>query len=599
MMANPHGCGFDGVKIIDAENSDSFSRARLCAAIILAAGAFSYSSASPGQFSKHTMLPRRSAAEIENHRSHGNQGHNFQMKTSKNELPGWFQYGLLIFAGAFLYQDLFILPATPIFDPNVDQILNLQNAMRMIDGQVIYRDFFQFTPPGTELIYFALFKLVGVHAWIPNAMMMVLGLSLTWVCIVISRKILSGAVVFLPALLFLLLALHPVLDANHSWYSILAVMVAMVLVVEERTTARIAGAAALFAVASFFTQTRGVVSGVGLAVFLLWEHRWKQQSVRQLLKFEGVLAGVFSVVTIVLNLYFIRSAGLKRYWWDTVTFVVKYYSADSPSNNFRAYMAFAPNVGHWYNPALLSWIFIYSLLPLVYVLFFVRYWRESTKRTEQPWARLMLVNLPGFSLFLGVAPAPAYWRLCAVAMPGMVILGWFLSSPGRVLSLTRQAIWAGTALLVVVGGIRHQTREWNDFNSPVGHVALFDADAYERFEWLRSHTHPGQFLFDSRGEAYFLFRLKCPSEIQFLTFTDYVRPEQVINIVESLESRQVPMVLWCPDFDAGAHGYQPGDHLGPIRAYLHSHYHQVKTFEPLVQVLERNGLPVSQPDGIR
>lgn len=42
-----------------------------------------------------------------------------------------------------------------------DVSVHLLNAARILDGETIYRDFFQFTLPGTELVYLALFKLTG------------------------------------------------------------------------------------------------------------------------------------------------------------------------------------------------------------------------------------------------------------------------------------------------------------------------------------------------------------------------------------------------------------------------------------------------------
>jgi hypothetical protein len=498
-----------------------------------------------------------------------------------------------------LYLDLFVLPATPIYDPNKDQLLNLHNATRMLDGQMIYRDFFQFTTPGTELIYFALFRLFGVRAWIPNAMLVLLGLSVTWLCIFISRKIFNGLTVYLPALLFLLLSLHPTLDGTHQWYSMLAVMAATASVMEERSPTRVAGAAALCALASFFTQTRGVAAIAGLAVFLWWEHPREPQGARSLLKTEALLAGVFSAVTVGLNLYFIWAAGLQRFLWCTVTFMLKYYPTDAPSNNLQAYMAFMPSPPHWYHPALLAWIFIHALLPLVYLLFFARCWRESRKRPEQPWDRLMLLSLMGLFLFSAVAPAPDYGRLCAVAFPGLIIFVWFLIAAGKLHFLARQVLWLSTGIVLVGSALHSQTRRWVNFDSPIGRVALYDSQIHDRYEWLRSHTHPGQFLFDGRGEVYYLLGLRSPAEVQFLAYTDYLRPGQVRNVVESLETWRVSMVLWCPGFDAGAQGYQPGDHLGPLRAYLNSHYHQVTVLGNDVEVLERNGPPVSASDAIR
>ncbi|HEV2444447.1 MAG TPA: hypothetical protein VGS58_00935, partial [Candidatus Sulfopaludibacter sp.] len=70
-----------------------------------------------------------------------------------------------------------------------DQSIYLLNSRRMLEGQVIYRDFFQFTPPGTETLYWMLFKLWGVRAWIPEGALLGLGVALTWLSIVISRRL--------------------------------------------------------------------------------------------------------------------------------------------------------------------------------------------------------------------------------------------------------------------------------------------------------------------------------------------------------------------------------------------------------------------------
>jgi len=53
----------------------------------------------------------------------------------------------------------------------------LLNARRMLEGQVLYRDFFDYLAPGTDAIYFALFKLFGPRTWIPNAMFLLLGMG--------------------------------------------------------------------------------------------------------------------------------------------------------------------------------------------------------------------------------------------------------------------------------------------------------------------------------------------------------------------------------------------------------------------------------------
>lgn len=509
------------------------------------------------------------------------------MGASQGQPPRWFHYCFLVFAAAFLYLELFVLPATPIAGTDHDQSLYLHNAMRMFDGQMIYRDFFQFTPPGTELVYLALFKLFGVRAWIPNATLVVLGLSLTWLCVFISRKVLSGLAAYLPGLLFLILAFHPVLDGSHHWFSMLAVTAATALLIEERNPTRVAGAGALCALASFFTQPRGVLAVVGLALFLWWEHRKKPPGGGSLLRSEAVLAGVFTAVTAVLNWYFVWAVGLKRFLWSIVVFGVKYYPAESQLNSLRVYMASVPTVAHWRHVPEPGWAFIHALLPLVYLIFFARCWREFQKRPEQPWDRLMLVNLMGFFLFVGVAPAPVYWRLCVVSPPGLIILAWFLGSHGKLQVLARQMLWLGT-VVAMVGFALHQQTRWRAYlNAPTGRAAFFEPGDYQRYRWLASHTHPSEPFFDCSGQAYFLLGLRSPAVVSFLSGTDYMRPDQVRNLIESLERHRVTPVLWCTDLDPG--GIRPDDNLGPLRDYLRAHYYVAEAPGNSVQVLERNG----------
>ena len=68
----------------------------------------------------------------------------------------------LLGAGAalYLYLNLFRLLDIPLVLGG-DQVYFWMNAHRMLFGERIYQDFFQATPPGTDLVYFAAFKVFG------------------------------------------------------------------------------------------------------------------------------------------------------------------------------------------------------------------------------------------------------------------------------------------------------------------------------------------------------------------------------------------------------------------------------------------------------
>ena len=127
---------------------------------------------------------------------------------------------LYFLLGAFgcLYLKSFILPHTPICQGDSSPLFLLE-AARLLRGQVIYRDFFEFALPGIQYVYFILFKLFGMQAWIPNAMFVLLGVGLAWTGVAITRHLMAGKRVFLPSLLFLGFAFISEPDPTHHWYS--------------------------------------------------------------------------------------------------------------------------------------------------------------------------------------------------------------------------------------------------------------------------------------------------------------------------------------------------------------------------------------------
>jgi hypothetical protein len=58
----------------------------------------------------------------------------------------------------YLYALLFQFPRIPILLSG-DQVYFWMNGQRMLYGERVYGDFF--TPPGTDVFYFGLFKLMG------------------------------------------------------------------------------------------------------------------------------------------------------------------------------------------------------------------------------------------------------------------------------------------------------------------------------------------------------------------------------------------------------------------------------------------------------
>jgi hypothetical protein len=296
----------------------------------------------------------------------------------RRALP-WFLLGVAIFLGSLLFT-----PARAAIFPPGDVTIYMLNAARMLQGQIIYKDFFEFTPPGTELVYFVLFRIFGPHAWIPNAMLLLLGLSLVWLSIAVSRRVMCGWAVFLPGLLFLTFSLYNWLDVSHHWYSVLAIMAATALIIEKRTPRRMAVVGVLCGLASFFTQARGMLALVGFASFLVWERRWKAERRPDFFRSEVYLAASFGLTVLATNAYFVWRAGLARFLEATIVFGVRYYSA-YPLNTWSAYLSAPPllPLRPWYAlPFAAIYLSVHILVPGAYLLF----WGAVHARVSPPAA---------------------------------------------------------------------------------------------------------------------------------------------------------------------------------------------------------------------
>lgn len=365
-------------------------------------------------------------------------------------------------------------------------------------------------------------------------------------------------------------------------------MAALAVLIEERSPRRLVLAGALCGLSAWFNQSRGPAGLMGFAIYLLWESYQAKRTWRSLLGQQALLCGSFVGTLVGLSSYFVWKAGLERFLYCSVVFVMKYLPL-SYGNGWNAYGADMPSFDHWYSAtAPGTWLSIHLLVPLVYLLFFFRAWRERVRHPKEPWDRLMLVSVVGLFLFLGVAPAATQERLTTVSLPALILLVWFAKWSGKLERVVLLLLWVLALGLVAMETRSTQTHSYETLDLPAGRIAFFHPSDVEVFRWFLAHARPSDFLFGDHPGTNFGLRLRNPAQVDFdwVTETDYTRPEQVQNVVETLEAKQVRWVEWVAETEPSG---QPGDHLGPLRSYLHTHYHVAKSFyDGEVQVLERN-----------
>jgi hypothetical protein len=501
---------------------------------------------------------------------------------------------LFLFAGfIFLYPFLFAPHFIPI-DRDVCNSAYVSDAYRMYQGDVMYRDFFQFSPPATALVYFFLFKLFGLQPWIINLENMLLGLSLAWLGVIIAKKVTHPNLALLPSAIFLAELYKGFLEPTHHWYSLLAACGGIAVLIERRTPARIAAAGFFGALSACFTQMRGVGVILGFAVFICWESRRKQEDWRALLKKEAWLLASFLGTLIALNGYFIWQAGLRRFLWCTVVFGIKCYPKDAEWNTFRVFSLGLPKFvtlrGFIYQCG--EWLFVNGIMPATAILFFARYGRDRGKKPIEFWERPMLLAVVGASMFLGIAAAPALHRLAACAFPGLLLLGWFLDSPGKLARVLKILLPVGVLVIALHGMFKAESPHRWTFTTRQGNLALEDWKRYEGFAWVQQHTRPKEYFYDAADEYWvgeYCLDLRNPTPLSIIKNNGYTTPEQVAEVIQGLERHHVHYVAWSPpELDVIPAWENPSeDPLGPLRDYLHSHYQLVKVLANADQIWER------------
>jgi hypothetical protein len=449
---------------------------------------------------------------------------------------GW-TWLYLAATAVYFYLALFLPPSTPLFHSS-DGSIYLNDARRMLDGETPYRDFFQFAPPGLDLLYYGLFKLFGVRLWLPNIVMVLVAVTFAWLGVVVSRRVMSPGLAFLPGLLFAVALSEWVWSPTHHWFSVLAIMGAMALLLDRRTTPRILLAGLLCGIATCFTQNRGLVALLGFAIFLGWESQnlgeeWQSFVKKQLLVVSGFLAAV-----VIVNAYYVEQAGWDRFIFCTFTFVIRHYPTVR-GNTFWNVFDQIPLHSQWYGLRyFLVWAMVNSVVPFIAPLFLLRYAKPSQPRPAA-WEQLVLIASTSLACTLAVAPSPSFSRLTAGGLPALVLLVWHLDGPARWCRILRRAVWAcvliavprrtiWTGAQIAAAAALGWQVPWTGsvLDTASGRLAFpGEPSTYLAYKWIQEQTCPGDYFFDLHWvDRYWFLGLRNPTSTPLFTPTDYTTP---------------------------------------------------------------------------
>jgi len=493
----------------------------------------------------------------------------------------WVWPVLLVGIPLYLYVNLFAFRNIP-FHLDGDQTFFWAYALRMLHGDLIYRDFFQFTPPGTDLFFLALFKLFGPRIWVMNSAVLLLGAALCGICFSIAKRLMDRDMAMLATLFFLVFVYSRLLDATHHWFSLLALLCAVRVVMPEWTGLRSAIAGTLLGVASFFTQTAGVAGLIALLLSLAWERLGAKKSWRGIIGYQLMLLAAFGLTVGALDAYLITKIGWRQLWYFLVVYP-RHYVEFGRQNLFPGFHAALT----WRTlPDLTRRLFVYVLLLILYPSVLWHCWRERSQAAPR---NVMQLSLLGLMLLLEVITRTNWVRIYAVSAPALILLAWVIARRFKPRRYVLAAGWAIVACLAVVQtwSRHHDGRRMIEL--PAGKTVL-STQKYEKFSWLMQHTKPGDFFYQALWvNVYPPLELRSPVFLDVLISDEDTRPEFVALSLRQLERAQVKYILWSPMLNGPLDPGRPWEyHLGPLRAYLLNHYARVQVFSDQDEVWQRD-----------
>jgi hypothetical protein len=479
-----------------------------------------------------------------------------------------------LFGAFFLYLLLFILPGTPVFYEE-DHLIFANDAWRMMQGEVLYRDIFQITFPGTQVLYLGFFLLFGAKFWIINAVILLQGLAQFLISLAISKRLLgAGWHAYVPSCIFLFLGFRWFgLDGSHRMLSPVFIWLAILILLGSRSIPRVIAAGVLCGIASYFTQQRGLLAVSAIAFFLLIEFLKDRNDPKRLLLLEAILLGSFGGALFVLLLPFLISAGLIAFFESTILFIGHYVR--DPSTNYATYFIAFTNVLQ--QGVLISAIslFYYLLIPLIYIATFVFLWRKRYV------AEVFLIAVVGFFLAAGtIGPNPG--RIFQISIPGSVLLVWLLfnarpNAPGfaRIVVVS----------LVVFGGSIAARIQANRsilyLDAPTGKLAFLSSEVFERYAWLNANANINEYVFEVYEPAVnFPLLLRSPVRIPFLLNTGYTPESQVTEAIQDLGDKQPRFILWDKKWTEEIMNGTSNGNLAPLYDYMKQKYRSERRFTP-------------------
>jgi hypothetical protein len=470
-----------------------------------------------------------------------------------------------------------------------DESLLLYETLRIMRGEVFYRDIFNNIAPGAHLVFLTLFAIFGASITTARlAIAVVHGLIAVIIYACCRRLGVRRGLGAAAALAHLALAQPAFPYASPHWLSALLGVALLLAALRRPWAARTPGAAWLGVIAGLLTAVhhqRGVILLPGAVAVLVadWLVTWRcsgREPARTLLRRLQWLLGAYAAVVVPFFAALLWWAGVGPVWAALVEFPLVHYRRFNQTPPWGAVNLLTAPLAAYTLPRLLAWLPL-ALLP-VGTGGLVRAWRRAPGEAPQRPIALVVVGL--FTL-ASTLYFPDFIHLAFIAPVLIVALAtdveWGLAALGATTrpkrkSAARFGVRAAVVLLLLVLAAKigaNLRRSQRDFavrvETPFGRIALRSAATAELVATIRTLANAApnrqMFVYPGYPALYLMTGTDNPTPFQIL-LPGYNPPQALAAARVGLQIKRVPLVVLV-------HAAIAAD--DPILRYVREHYDPV------------------------
>ena len=474
---------------------------------------------------------------------------------------------LLIFSVSLAYLCLFRSYA----NLDCDEGIVLQGAQRILDGQVLYRDFFSFYTPGSYYLFALLFKLFGSSMLVARTALSLCGGIFSVLTYLIARRVCERWSSVLAAYLVTLCVLPNRFAVLHNWDSTLFAYLTLycaILLLQRPHWFWALAMGTLASLTALFEQSKGVGLIAGLAtgyVILIYFRRIRFRPRDIALALVGLAWPALAVAA-----YFAAERALPQMMVDLLWPIQHYSSVNTVP---FGYIPVRGGLGQLITDAapmqavLMSLVFLscwsVSALPLLAPGIFMYSAFQLKKRVSGERFSYYILCCSGIAgLLLSVlVTRKDFMHLLHIAPVAFLILAWIMDGKEIGLRITEPLRPALSSLFLLVFstlglmGLVQNAAAQRRVNTPRGVLRV--AEKETALPYLLAHTTPGEtiFVYPYRPLYYFLTATSNPSAFELLQL-GFHTPDEFAQALSSVRTQRPRVVLYQRSyFDDIAFGF--------------------------------------------